>query len=87
MSNARRSLVHQAFKKLDKTGDGVITIEDIRGVYKVNKHPKYMSGEWTADQVLQIFLDSFDSDDKDGKVSCFSFSFFCFLFYFNLHIT
>ena len=38
-------------------------------VYNASKHPKYMNGEWTEEQVFRTFLDSFDSpDDKDGKV-------------------
>lgn len=69
MSNARKEVVLQAFKKLDKTGDGVITVEDLRGVYNAKYHPKYQNGEWTEEQVFRKFLDSFDSpDDKDGKV-------------------
>lgn len=69
MSNARKEVVLQAFKKLDKTGDGVITIEDLRGAYNAKKHPKYLNGEWTEEQVFRKFLDSFDSpDDKDGQV-------------------
>lgn len=59
----------EAFRKLDKTSDGVITIEDLRGVYNAQYHPKYRNGEWTEDQVFRKFLDSFDSPyDKDGKV-------------------
>lgn len=68
MSNARKNLINQAFMKLDKTGDGIITVEDLKGVYNVRKHKKYMNGEWTEEQVLRQFLDSFDSQDKDGKV-------------------
>ncbi|KAL7376604.1 hypothetical protein ABVT39_011731 [Epinephelus coioides] len=69
MSKARKEVVMQAFRKLDKTGDGVITIEDLRGVYNAKYHPKYQNGEWTEDQVFRKFLDSFDSPyDKDGKV-------------------
>ncbi|KAL7376607.1 hypothetical protein ABVT39_011731 [Epinephelus coioides] len=70
MSKARKEVVMQAFRKLDKTGDGVITIEDLRGVYNAKYHPKYQNGEWTEDQVFRKFLDSFDSPyDKDGKVT------------------
>lgn len=59
----------EAFRKLDKTGDGVITIQDLQGVYNAKYHPKYQNGEWTEDQVFRTFLDSFDSPyDKDGKV-------------------
>ena len=68
MSNARKNLINQAFVKLDKTGDGIITVEDLKGVYNVKKHKKYMNGEWTEEQCLRQFLDSFDSQDKDGKV-------------------
>lgn len=69
MSKARKEVVMQAFRKLDKTGDGVITVEDLRGVYNAKYHPKYQNGEWTEDQVFRKFLDSFDSPyDKDGKV-------------------
>ena len=70
MNNSRKELVRRAFQKLDKTGDGVVTVQDLHGVYNVKKHPKYISGEWTEDQCLKQFLDSFDSpNDKDGKVN------------------
>ena len=69
MNNTRKALIIKAFRKLDKTGDGVITVDDLRGVYNVKHHPKFQNGEWTEDQCLRQFLDSFDSQDKDGKVS------------------
>ncbi|MFX0618114.1 EF-hand domain-containing protein, partial [Escherichia coli] len=70
MSESRRAIVEQAFKKLDKTGDGIITIDDIRGVYSVNAHPRYMSGEDTADMILNKFLANFESEGSvDGKVT------------------
>ncbi len=37
---------------------------------RAEKHPKFLSGEWTLDQVLASFLDTFDSpEDKDGMVT------------------
>lgn len=69
MSSCRKQVISEAFKKLDRTGDGVVTVEDLRGVYNGTKHPKYKSGQWTEEQVFLSFLDSFDSpNDKDGKV-------------------
>ena len=69
MSNARKSLIRQAFQKLDKSGDGVVTVEDLKGVYNVKRHPKFMSGEWTEDQCLQEFLKSYDTPNQaDGQV-------------------
>jgi Ca2+-binding EF-hand superfamily protein len=35
MSQSRISLILAAFQKMDKTGDGVITPEDLKGVYNV----------------------------------------------------
>lgn len=49
--------------------DGVITVEDLRGIYVVKNHPKYMNGTWSEDQVLRHFLDCFDyGQHKDGVV-------------------
>lgn len=70
MNNKRKVLIREAFNKLDKTEDGVITTEDLKGVYNVSKHPKYLNGEWTEDQCLRTFLDAFDTpDNKDGTVT------------------
>ncbi|KAJ8026389.1 Calcyphosin-like protein [Holothuria leucospilota] len=70
MSKARKDVILKAFRKLDKTGDGVITIEDLKGVYNVKNHPKYLNGEMTEEQVFTKFLESFEagSDQIDGKV-------------------
>ena len=81
MSQHRKNLIMQAFNKLDKTHDGIITTEDLKGVYNVKHHPKFLNGEFTEDQCLRIFLDSFDSDQKDGVVRRhFSFSYVCLPF-------
>ena len=69
MSKARKDVIGQAFRKLDKTGDGVITIDDLKGVYNPSQHPKFKNGEWTEEQVFLEFLKSFDSpNDPDGQV-------------------
>jgi len=70
MSKARMVLIQKAFMKLDKTKDGEITVEDLRGVYNAKHHPKYQNGEWTEDDVFRKFLESFDTPgDADGKVA------------------
>ncbi|KAJ8011473.1 hypothetical protein DPEC_G00058580 [Dallia pectoralis] len=70
MSSARTTIIGQAFKKLDRTGDGVLTVEDLKGVYNASHHPKYKSGEWTEEQVFQAFLEHFEyPNHKDGKVT------------------
>lgn len=70
MSSSRISLINQAFKRLDKTGDGVVTIQDLRGVYNARHHPKYLNGEYTEDQVFKDFLKNFDApNNPDGQVT------------------
>jgi len=86
MSQARKTLITAAFHKLDKVADGNITVEDLKGVYNVKKHPKFLSGEWNEDKCLREFLDSFDApDNKDGVVSLFTlylYKLFCILYVF-----
>ena len=45
-------------------------MEDLKTVYNVKKNPKFLNGEWTEEQCLQKFLDSFEvGQHKDGIVS------------------
>ncbi|XP_046337026.1 calcyphosin-like protein [Haliotis rufescens] len=70
MSESRMDLVKKAFKKLDETGDGIVTDQDLVKKYDIKHHPKYKSGEWTATQCRRSFLDTFDiQDNPDGKVT------------------
>ena len=48
----RKKIVLQAFKKLDKDGNGWVDINDIRGVYNAQKHPDVISGKKTEDMIL-----------------------------------
>ena len=61
MNMARKKIVAQAFKKLDKDGNGWIDINDVRGVYKADKHPDVKAGKKTEDQILQEFLETFET--------------------------
>lgn len=61
MNMSRKKIVAQAFKKLDKDGNGWIDINDVRGVYKADRHPDVKSGKKTEDQILQEFLETFET--------------------------
>lgn len=43
MNATRTAVVSQAFDKLDRTGDGKVTVEDLRGVYSAANHPDVRS--------------------------------------------
>ena len=60
MNMARKKITAQAFKKLDKDGNGWIDINDVRGVYNAKKHPDVIQGKKTEDQILQEFLSTFE---------------------------
>jgi len=70
MSRCRIELIDQAFRILDKTCDGQITAEDLKGVFNCSKHPKYLNGEMTEEDVFKEFLKNFEVNGVvDGVVT------------------
>ncbi|OXA46942.1 calcyphosin-like protein [Folsomia candida] len=70
LNSNRRKMIELAFRKLDKSGDGVVTIDDLKNVYSVRTNPRYLSGEETEAQILGRFLRVFEeSGTVDGKVT------------------
>eukprot|EP01036_Dinobryon_divergens_P032461 gene32461-42053_t len=69
MSPRRKNLVTMAFRILDKDGSGEIEPEDLVGTYNASKHPDFLSGKRTEEEILREFLDTFDVGGvKEGKV-------------------
>ncbi|XP_053386882.1 calcyphosin-like protein [Mercenaria mercenaria] len=72
MTKRRVDVINQAFDSLDVNKDGILSIDDLKIVYLTNakRHPKFLSGEWTEEQVLRNFLDSIDTPgNPDGNVT------------------
>ena len=76
MSPVRKGFVKRAFDKLDRYGNGIIELDDIKGVYNGKQHPDVKSGKKTEDEVLAEFLDTFElhhsiknPGDKDRKIT------------------
>lgn len=45
---------------MDRNGDGVLRINDIKGVYNARFHPDVKAGKKTEDEVLGEFLETFE---------------------------
>lgn len=70
MSPSREALVEKAFQKLDRSGDGQVTFEDIKGVYSVRNHPEYLNGQKSERELLKRFLATFEEGGVvDGVVT------------------
>ena len=64
-------MVLKAFAMMDKTGDGIITIQDVVNIYDVSKNPDFISGRASKDQILTTFITQFEGarGDRDGKIN------------------
>jgi len=60
MNSFRRALSEKAFRIMDKDKSGVLSIDDIKGVYNGKKHPDVIKGKKTEEEVLGEFLDTFE---------------------------
>ncbi|XP_052859315.1 calcyphosin-like protein isoform X2 [Drosophila gunungcola] len=71
MNNSRISIIEKAFDKMDVNGDGQITVADLKNVYSVRDHPKYLSGEMTEAEIFTGFLKNFEegAPNPDGVVT------------------
>lgn len=70
MNNRRKRLVLMAYDVLDKDGSGQVDILDFAAAYDVSKHPDFLQGKKSKDQILLEFMSAFeDAKSKDGIVS------------------
>jgi hypothetical protein len=73
MAKCRQDVVMMAFRKLDKTNDGVIKVDDLYNVYSVERNAKFISGEMTKEDIFKEFLKNFESGSHpDGIVGLFA---------------
>jgi Ca2+-binding EF-hand superfamily protein len=49
LNDFRRGLVEKAFRKIDKNGNGLIELDDIKDTYNAGKHPDVIQGRKTED--------------------------------------
>jgi Ca2+-binding EF-hand superfamily protein len=61
MNPNRKAVVAKAFTVLDKDKGGFVDINDIRGTYNASRHPDVLAGKKTEQQILQEFLETFET--------------------------
>lgn len=69
LNDFRKGFVAQAFQKLDKTGNGIVDLEDLAQSYDVTFHPKFKTGEMSKNEILTEFMQQWETQRKDGKVT------------------
>lgn len=69
LTEKRREIVLIAFQVLDKDKNGIIEMADLKQCYDASKHPSVIGGLRTEEEILREFLDTFDSADRDGKIT------------------
>lgn len=74
INQRRQQMIDMAFKVLDKNGSGTITMEDIKMAYNGKHDPDVLAGRIEEDKALEMFLNQFDTVDKDGTVTMKEFT-------------
>jgi len=60
LNDFRLEFVRQAYNKLDKNGDGTVTLDDIAKIYDVSQHPDVVNGD-DPKEVYQKFMSQWDT--------------------------
>jgi len=58
-----------AYAKLDKNKDGTVKVEDLLTVYDGSQHPDFVSGLKTERQIIEEFMQIWETHKKDGIVT------------------
>ncbi|OMJ78708.1 hypothetical protein SteCoe_21428 [Stentor coeruleus] len=74
LNDNRLRLVALAYEKLDKNGDGQVTLDDIAKIYDASKHPEVRAGRLTEEQVFRQFITMWDTEKPDGIVTMKEFA-------------
>jgi len=69
LNERRVELIGLAFDKLDKTGNGVVELDDLQGVYNGSMHPEVLAGAKTENEVLAEFMTQWDTLQAEGQVT------------------
>ena len=69
LNDTRKEIIAQAYKKLDVTGDGKVTLDDVAKLYDASQHPEVVSGKRSEQDIFMEFMSLWDTQVKDGIVT------------------
>lgn len=69
LNDFRKSLINQAYDKLDVNKDGLVKLDDIAQIYDASQHPDVMEGKKTEEEVYKEFMEKWDTQEKDGIIT------------------
>ena len=64
----RQSVIDLVYYKFDKNRTGYADATELRKVFNCVKHPRYLMGEFSEDQIFYIYLKNF-SNEVSGTVT------------------
>ena len=64
----RQSVIDLVYYKFDKNKTGYTEASELRKVFNCVKHPRYLMGEYTEDQIFYLFLQNF-ANQVTGSVT------------------
>ena len=81
LNRIRLNAVKQAFKKIDREGNGSLELASLKELFNADRYPDVISGRRTSDQVLVEFIETFETQldimhgrDRDGYVTLEDFT-------------
>ncbi len=69
LNERRKALIAEAYKVVDVTGDGKVSIEDLIGTFNAKSHPDVASGKRKEEEIINDFMGQWDTLEKDGVVT------------------
>ena len=67
-NDERQSIIDLVYFKFDKNKLGYAEATELRKVFNCAKHPRFLMGDYTEDQIFYLFLKNF-SDNISGTVT------------------
>lgn len=69
ISRRRLDIIHMAFDAVDRSGDGVASVQDLQSVFSASHHAELLQGNVSEADAFGHFLEQFDSLEREGVVT------------------